>query len=355
MIDEKIIEENKVEEGVAKTSKEQGLEARRFFITQNHPEEYGLATGEDVKKALQGCKFKYACGCYEEGVKNHVPHLHVLLEYEDPRRFSTVHNLFPHANIQEAKASAQIARDYIIKSGKWSGTPDAALNKRETFFEIGSIGDSAKEKRIARNVLIINELKAGKTTLEIVDRFPELMLQMKRIEELEEALKSGDIPDFRRLEVVYVTGATGVGKTRDIMKKHKADDVCRITAYGKDLKFDAYHRQDVLVFEEYHSQIQIGAMLNYLDGYPLNLPARYYDRKAAYTKVYITSNISLEEQYRDVQSESPETWKAFVRRINRVLKYDRNGNITTWVPRCSSDGTLYYDKPDNLEMEVHYE
>ena len=55
------------------------------------------------------------------------------------------------------------------------------------------------------------------------------------------------------------------------------------------------------MLEEFHSQIPISAMLNYLDIYPLTLPARYTDRTACYTKVYITSNISLEEQYRDIQ------------------------------------------------------
>lgn len=57
----------------------------------------------------------------------------------------------------------------------------------------------------------------------------------------------------------------------------------------------------MLVFEEFHSEIPISAMLNYLDIYPLMLPARYHDRIACYTEVYITSNIPLEDQYRDAR------------------------------------------------------
>ena len=68
-------------------------------------------------------------------------------------------------------------------------------------------------------------------------------------------------------------------------------------------------------------------MLNYLDVYPLMLPARYSDRVACYTTVYITSNIPLEEQYQEIQRRKPETWRAFVRRIHVVREYLRDGTI----------------------------
>ena len=62
-------------------------------------------------------------------------------------------------------------------------------------------------------------------------------------------------------------------------------------------------------------------MLNYLDIYPLMLPARFNDKVACYDTVYITSNISLGEQYSEVQHYKPETWKAFIRRINFLVEY----------------------------------
>ena len=79
------------------------------------------------------------------------------------------------------------------------------------------------------------------------------------------------------------------------------------------------------MLEEFHSQIPISAMLNYLDIYPLTLPARYTDRTACYTKVFITSNIPLEEQYRDIQRVQMETWRAFLRRITNVVEYLPDG------------------------------
>ena len=128
----------------------------------------------------------------------------------------------------------------------------------------------------------------------------------------------------REIEVAYIYGAPGTGKTRSIFEAHGAENICRVTNYrmGKGVSFDAYHGQNVLVFEEFNSQIPIEEMLNYLDVYPIMLPARYSDRVACFTKVYLTSNVPLEDQYEDIQIVHPATWKAFLRRIHRVVYFD---------------------------------
>ena len=90
--------------------------------------------------------------------------------------------------------------------------------------------------------------------------------------------------------VTYIYGKTGCGKTRSIYEKHGAKNICRITNYkgSRGINFDSYSSlHDVLVFEEFHSQVPIGDMLNYLDIYPIMLPCRYNDKVACYTKVYI--------------------------------------------------------------------
>ena len=73
--------------------------------------------------------------------------------------------------------------------------------------------------------------------------------------------------------------------------------------------------------------MSISDMLNYLDGYPVELPCRYANRVACYTKVYIISNISLEQQYPNVQAEYPETWNAFRRRIKNVQHITKNYDL----------------------------
>ena len=95
----------------------------------------------------------------------------------------------------------------------------------------------------------------------------------------------------------------------------------------------------MLVFEEFSSQIPIEDMLNYLDIYPLSLPARYNDKTACYTKVYITSNSPLENQYWVEQQARPETWRAFLRRIHTVVEYLPDGSTIV-----HKKGGFPYDK-----------
>ena len=84
--------------------------------------------------------------------------------------------------------------------------------------------------------------------------------------------------------------------------------------------FDGYKGEPVIVFNEFRSNLPLGDMLNYLDGYPLMLPSRYADKVACYTEVYLVSNIPLEKQYPNVQQEEPESWNAFKRRIHHCYE-----------------------------------
>ena len=88
-------------------------------------------------------------------------------------------------------------------------------------------------------------------------------------------------------------------------------------------------------------------MLLYLDGYPVMLPCRYADKVACYTKVYILSNADLRDQYSDIQNNYPDTWKAFLRRINNVSVY-KNGVIE----KSSCEEYMKWLKVDDSFEEV---
>ena len=81
-----------------------------------------------------------------------------------------------------------------------------------------------------------------------------------------------------------------------------------------------------ILFDEFHNSLPLVNMLQYLDGYPLELPCRYANKQACYTEVYLVSNLPLERQYRALQDEKPETWAAFLRRINTVRIFAADGS-----------------------------
>ena len=109
------------------------------------------------------------------------------------------------------------------------------------------------------------------------------------------------------------------------MEKYSYSGVYRVTDYSHP--FDSYAGEDVLLLDEYGSNLKIRDLLNYLDGYPLTLPARYSNRVACYTKVYIISNLCLSKQYPDIQFDSPATFAALLRRIHTVIHYTAPGEF----------------------------
>ena len=201
-------------------------------------------------------------------------------------------------------------RDYILKTGNGKHRKKET-NLSDTFEEWGEM---PVERQGARNDLadLYDSIKQGLTNFEILEQNPHYMFYVDKIERVRQIVRENQYKNtFRDLEVTYISGPTGCGKTRSVMEKYGYEEVFRVTDY--EHPFDSYKGQNVLVFEEFRSSLKISDMLNYLDGYPLELPCRYANKVACFTKVYIISNIDLSEQYLSVQEEHYETWRAFIR------------------------------------------
>lgn len=302
-------------------------QSRKWSLVINNPQECGLDHSAIVEILR---KFSPAYFCMaDEIATTGTYHTHIFLYSPSPIRFSTVKNRFPTAHIDKTYGSAKENRDYIRKEGKWAETDKAETNLPDTFLEWGDM-PAEKEEKAPQMYKLIQEVRDGISTANIIEGSPNLAFRVRDIDTLRQTLLSDRYAsENRKIEVWYIFGASGTGKTRGIYERHDAKDICRITNYrnGRGISFDGYTGQDVLVFEEFHSQIPIEDMLNYLDIYPLSLPARYSDRVACYTRVYITSNLPLEKQYRNVQWDSLETWRAFIRRIHKVLEYRADGSV----------------------------
>lgn len=163
-------------------------------------------------------------------------------------------------------------------------------------------------------------IKEGLSDYEILEQSPDYLLHLDKIDKVRQTVRQETYKnEWRMLDVTYIWGDTGAGKTRGVMEHFGYSNVYRVTDYLHP--WDSYRGQDVVVFEEFRSGLRIGDMLNYLDGYPLELPCRYNNKFACYTKVYIISNIPLSQQYTQLQIDSMESYLAFLRRVNSVHHY----------------------------------
>ena len=303
-------------------------QARKVQITINNPEEKGY-TPDKIRAIVDSLNPDYYCFAYERGLETGTMHCHIFFYRSSAIRFSTLQKKLPECHIEFCHGSCKDNRDYVNKSGKWENSSKAETTIPGTFEEFGNLPDAAADAETEKEV-IIAELKEGKNTYDIVQAHPKFLFRVRELDALKQLVVSDEqMKKHREIEVHYLYGDTGTGKTRSIFEKHNAVDICRITNYSgsNGVRFDAYLGQPVLVFEEFHSQIALSDMLNYLDRYPLMLPARFSDKVACYTTVYITSNYSLREQYREQQKSNPKVWHAFLRRITTVTEFLSDGFV----------------------------
>ena len=298
-------------------------QSRKWLLTINNPQDHGMTHDEIIDRA-QKFNPDYFCMADEIGACG-TYHTHVYIYSTSPMRFGTLKRRFPTAHIEKAIGTSQENRDYIRKEGKWADTEKAETRVEGTFKEFGVLPSEASEKS-PKMAQLMQDVKDGFSTTEIIENDPSFAFKINDIDALREKLLFEKFrKENRPVKVNYLYGDSGTGKTRSIYEKHPPEDVYRITDYSgqSGARFDDYHGEPVIVFEEFHSQVPISAMLNFLDIYPLRLPARYRDRVACFDTVYITSNIPLEDQYRDIQKHEMETWNAFLRRIHTVTEFRR--------------------------------
>lgn len=291
---------------------------RKYLLTINNPGEDW--THEKIRDALGKLQLRYWCLADEIGLREKTPHTHIFFAANiSAIRFSTVKSLFPTAHIDTAKGSSEENRDYVQKSGKWAKDPKADTANPDTFEEWGELPIERQGERTDLAILY-GYIKDGLSNFEIMEQNPDYMLNLEKIERARQAIREQQYRDtFRQLEVIYIWGKTGTGKTRGVMEKYSYSGVYRVTDYSHP--FDSYAGEDVLLLDEYSSNFKIRDLLNYLDGYPLSLPCRYTNRIACYTRVYIISNLCLSRQYPDIQFDSPATFAALLRRIHKVIHY----------------------------------
>ena len=323
-------------------AKSNNRRSRKYQLTFNNPEKHKNCSHEAIKETLKKWdNIQYWCMC-DEIAKT--PHTHLYIQFRNPVYFSSVKKSFPTAHIEEAQGTAEENRAYIRKEGKWENTEKETTNLKETFEEEGKIPKSGQGRRTDLENLY-QMIKDGYSNVEILEINPDNILNLQHIDKARLEILYARYKSERRINllVTYVYGKTGFGKSREILDSHGDENVYRVTDYKHP--FDTYSGEDVLVLEEFRSDLPMGLILNLLDIYPLSLPARYNNRTAAYNYIYIVSNWKLEDQYHNIRIEQKETYLAFLRRIKRVRVYTAPGEYQEYDTRDYLNG--FHPVPDS--------
>ena len=313
--------------------------SRGYVFTINNPQNTKEELLEELKDKYSSSK--YIAVSKEKG-KNGTEHLQGYIEFSNPVPFDRLKKTLPTAHIEKRKGSPQQARDYVFKEGNYADKADTIV---EPAIEDGNVPKGQGKRNDLTEIAEL--LEQGSTPKDIRISYPTHYLRYRQhIHTMHQEIQEEKYKSvIRDLEIYYVWGESRTGKTGGIYDYYGMEDVYRVNDYQNP--FDSYAGQDIIILEEYHSNLPMSYLLQLLEGYPLRLTARYMDKIACFTKVFIVSNKTISEQYPNIQQESRATFQAFKNRINqsihvkefgdlqRSLKFIENPHIDNWDSRIS--------------------
>lgn len=296
---------------------DESYQARRYVLTLNNPEKHGFEDDESMCDYIQNLEhFKYSMFQREKGNIGGTEHFQIFIIFTVGKRFKTIKNLFPSAHIEKAQGTNVQARDYCSKSDTRVSGP----------YELGTFAEERSRTDITNLLSMVRE---GKSNFEIMQLFPnQYMKYIDKIERIRQEMLYQDNSNTikKDLVVVYIEGGSGVGKTSSIFNYY-GNKACYIKQYSKNV-FDNYKNQNVLVFDEYRSQLDFSEFLSFIDIYPVELSRRYTNMYGNYNVVFILTNWSPLQQYSYQRTNDYKSWQGFERRLHFVLKFESRDKIT---------------------------
>lgn len=310
--------------GLTKPVEKKDTRARAWMLTIKEADH----DQADVEDRLS--KYDAYVGQLEEGKTTGYRHWQMYVENENPIRFSALKSLFPTAHIEMRRGTAAQCVAYCTKTDSRVG---AQISKGEIDTTTTQGQRTDLEEMRER---IINGERASDLIFSD-SRAMRHSAMLMQLQNLVDEREFGSKP--REVGAHYISGRTGVGKTSAIYDSYGWDArvLYQVSDYSsRSNPWDGYSAHDVVVFDEFSSQWRIEMMLRLLDRYPFTLPARYSNRAAAWSTVYILSNEPFWKQYRD---EDPEKRAAFRRRFQSIGE-------------MQEDGTIIYERIDGRDVEL---
>lgn len=292
----------------------EGERIRRYHLVLNNYDKHGDTRDMIINRCSMTNPIYFCLGM--EVSDTGTPHCHIYLDYKHGRSFNRMKKLFPYAHIEVAKGTAYDNYLYIRKEGKHADKSCTLVP--DTFYEEGD-KDVLKQplsSTLNKNQLIIKGIEKGMSVYDIACKYG---YSIKSCEEIKSAYIYNKYFNKKKdnLINIYVSGVAQAGKTTYFQEEYP--DGFRTVDFKHG--FDMYNYQDAVCFDEYHSDISIAHLLDYMNEYVPQLRCRYNNKLGVYHTFVITSNANIEEQYTDIQNSSPETYCAFLRRFSKIVIY----------------------------------
>lgn len=247
-------------------------------------------------------------------------HIHLGVYCSCKVAFSTVTKVLGKAHVEKQRSTKEELTAYLRKEGKFQEKGEIVL------YESGmdSIEDGQGRRTDLQDIEAM--IQQGMTPQQIMDTSMSYRKYEKMIKDAFFSKRSKETPPYRDIEVIWHVGEAGSGKSYNYVKMCKdkevgEDKIYLLTDYENG-GFDSYCAEPILFMDEFKGQMRFQLLLNYLDGYKIQVHARYGNVRALWTTVHITSVYPPEEVYKNMVDSS-------VRGIDSINQLKRR--ITTMV------------------------
>lgn len=247
-------------------------------------------TPEDVFSCLE--KAVFVVFQLEEGKENGYRHYQCFAQFKSATRLSSIRKAF---------TSRGFTAQYIAPRQFSIASCLAYCSKTKTRLEgPWNKGEATLPPTDSKQLLLDCEAKLaeGSTTVnQLLLNFetqPAVRGHLNYLRAIEEAaLREKWSNTDRDVKVHYLWGAPRHGKTWHLTHElYSYQEIYRVTSWKHP--WDSYESQPVLILDEFDAQPDFHDLCQLLEGYPQELEARYSNRWAAWSEVWIVSNSPLE-------------------------------------------------------------
>ena len=289
-----------------------------------------MMTPEDVFSCLE--KANFVVFQLEEGAKTGYDHYQCFVQYESPTRLSSIRKGF---------TSHGFTAQYIAPRQFSVSSCLAYCSKESTRIEGPWNKGEAQLPATASKTLLLeaeNQLAEGSTTVDSLLLNPETRGAARRHLNYLRAIEEASLRDRwsktdRSVTTHFLYGPPRTGKTWGLThERYSYGDFYSVTDWTHP--WDSYNQQRVLILDEFEGQPDFHLLCQILEGYPLELSARYSNRWAAWDTVWIVSNATLDEIveiYRQ-RGVSESMLPSLPGRISEVIHHKAPGIESTSIP-----------------------
>lgn len=282
-------------------------QSKHFSFTLNNPTEDPEPW---IENFFEKEKPQYVCIGLEVAPTTGTPHFQGYVQFKKKRRYGKLATTY-NATFDDSRGTDQHNYNYCSKDGNF--------HERGERVTISHGGKRTSGNTIAEVCIDIrDEIIAKRPRLEILHDYPHLG---KHIDNLCELRPHRTEPP----KVLYIWGATGSGKTTNILRAIKDSELDYYLKKPNSKWWFSYDNEPVALLEEFHSCFALSEFLQLCDGSKCYVEDK--GKKLVFDSPFIilVSNRGPHEQYAKMKEDHRPSWDAYMRRVEHSFCTDSIG------------------------------